>query len=124
MAVFGLDLDRFKDVNDTLGHATGDALLEEVAARLKESVRETDLVGRLGGDEFAIVQFCDGCEPTAAPALASHIVEVIAAPYEIEGHPVVIGISVGIAIAPADGRKVAACTWGDHQLDVIRPAGA
>jgi diguanylate cyclase (GGDEF)-like protein len=55
LAVFFLDLDRFKDVNDTLGHATGDSLLEEVAARLKENVRDVDLVGRLGGDEFAIV---------------------------------------------------------------------
>ena len=55
MAVLCLDLDRFKDVNDTLGHPTGDALLEEVAARLKSTVREIDLVGRLGGDEFAVV---------------------------------------------------------------------
>ena len=54
MAVFCLDLDRFKDINDTLGHPTGDALLADISARLKQSTREVDLVGRLGGDEFAI----------------------------------------------------------------------
>jgi predicted signal transduction protein with EAL and GGDEF domain len=60
-------------------------------------------VARLGGDEFAIVQFCDGCEPTAVSALASRIVEVVSAPYEIQGHQLVIGVSVGISLAPDDG---------------------
>ena len=62
-----------------------------------------DTVARLGGDEFAIVQFCNGCEPTAVPGLASRIVEVVAAPYEIDGHLLIIGVSVGILLAPEDG---------------------
>ena len=87
MAVFGLDLDRFKDVNDTLGHATGDALLAEVSARLRESVRESDLVGRLGGDEFAIVAE-DLEAPEDAMRLARRICTALDEPYHVNGHEV------------------------------------
>ena len=103
LAVLCLDLDHFKKVNDSLGHPVGDALLKQVAERLRQCTGAGDTVARLGGDEFAIVQFCDGCEPTAAPALASHIVEVLAAPYEIDGHHLVIGVSIGVSLAPEDG---------------------
>jgi diguanylate cyclase (GGDEF)-like protein len=97
-AVLCLDLDRFKVVNDTLGHPIGDALLQVVADRLRECVRDTDTVARLGGDEFAILQV--GAEqPRAADALARRVAEVIAAPYEIEGNEIVIGTSIGIAVA-------------------------
>jgi diguanylate cyclase (GGDEF)-like protein len=104
LAVLCLDLDHFKKINDSLGHPIGDALLSEVASRLSACVGPGDTVARLGGDEFAIVQFCKNCDPTAVPALASRIVEVIAAPYEIEGHHLVIGVSIGISLAPADGN--------------------
>jgi diguanylate cyclase (GGDEF)-like protein len=101
MAVFGLDLDRFKDVNDTLGHATGDALLAEVSARLKESVREVDLVGRLGGDEFAIVaENLDA--PEDAMRLARRVCNALGAPYHVNGHEVTTSASIGIAIGPLD----------------------
>jgi diguanylate cyclase (GGDEF)-like protein/PAS domain S-box-containing protein len=103
LAVLCLDLDHFKKINDSLGHPVGDALLEQAAARLRTCVGPGDTVARLGGDEFAIVQFCNGCEPSAVPALASQIVEVVAAPYEIEGHQLVIGVSIGISLAPEDG---------------------
>ncbi len=103
LAVLCLDLDHFKKINDLLGHPVGDALLEQAAARLRTCVGPGDTVARLGGDEFAIVQFCNGCEPSAVPALASQIVEVVAAPYEIEGHQLVIGVSIGISLAPEDG---------------------
>ncbi len=103
LAVLCLDLDHFKKINDSLGHPIGDALLKQVAARLRKCTGQGDTVARLGGDEFAIVQFCDGCEPSAVPALASQIVEVVAAPYEIEGHQLVIGVSIGISLAPEDG---------------------
>jgi diguanylate cyclase (GGDEF)-like protein len=101
MAVFGLDLDRFKDVNDTLGHATGDALLAEVAARLKESTREVDLVGRLGGDEFAIVAG-DLDAPEDAMRLARRIWTALGEPYHVNGHEVTSSASIGIAIGPLD----------------------
>jgi diguanylate cyclase (GGDEF)-like protein len=97
-----IDLDRFKEVNDTLGHSVGDALLKAVTERLLSCVRETDTVARLGGDEFTIVQRVR--EPVVeAAALARRIQEAIAAPYDLDDHHVVIGISIGIAIAPVDG---------------------
>jgi diguanylate cyclase (GGDEF)-like protein/PAS domain S-box-containing protein len=103
LAVLCLDLDHFKKINDTLGHPVGDALLTQAAARLRQCVGPSDTVARLGGDEFAVVQFCKGCDPSAVSALASHIVEAVAAPYEINGHQLVIGVSIGISLAPEDG---------------------
>ncbi|MEH2554181.1 diguanylate cyclase (GGDEF)-like protein/PAS domain S-box-containing protein [Bradyrhizobium algeriense] len=105
LAVLCLDLDHFKDINDSLGHPVGDALLREVARRLGECVTEHDTVARLGGDEFAIVQFCSDCEPSAVAMLASHVVEKVSAPYEIAGHQLVIGVSIGISLAPEDGKN-------------------
>jgi diguanylate cyclase (GGDEF)-like protein/PAS domain S-box-containing protein len=102
LAVFCLDLDRFKDVNDALGHPVGDLLLKAVARRLRDCVRETDLVARLGGDEFAILQV-GASQPTAATLLASRLLDTISAPYELAGHQAVVGLSIGIALAPDDG---------------------
>jgi diguanylate cyclase (GGDEF)-like protein len=102
IAVLCLDLDDFKAVNDTLGHPIGDALLKSVAERLAGCLHETDTVARLGGDEFAIVQVT-GAQPVAATVLAQHLIETMAEPFEIEGHSVVIGTSIGIALAPNDG---------------------
>jgi diguanylate cyclase (GGDEF)-like protein len=104
MAVLCLDLDRFKDVNDTLGHPTGDALLEEVAARLKSTVREIDLVGRLGGDEFAVVaEDLDAAE--GAVRLARRLCTALAELYQVNGHEVSTSASIGIALGPIDGTS-------------------
>jgi diguanylate cyclase (GGDEF)-like protein/PAS domain S-box-containing protein len=105
VAVLCLDLDHFKEINDSLGHPIGDALLSEVAARLRECLGQNDAVARLGGDEFAIVQFCRKGETSSADALAGRIVETVSAPYEIEGHQIVIGTSIGISLAPVDGQN-------------------
>jgi diguanylate cyclase (GGDEF)-like protein len=105
LAVLCLDLDHFKDINDSLGHPVGDVLLKEVAQRLGECITEHDTVARLGGDEFAIVQFCSDCDPSAVASLASHVVEKVSAPYEIAGHQLVIGVSIGISLAPEDGKN-------------------
>ncbi|MDO9713905.1 bifunctional diguanylate cyclase/phosphodiesterase [Paracraurococcus lichenis] len=102
-ALLYLDLDHFKEVNDTLGHPVGDALLKAVTARLLDSVRETDTIARLGGDEFAIIQV-DAEQPTAATTLAKRLVEVLSAPFELDGHQVVVGTSIGIAMVPGDGE--------------------
>jgi diguanylate cyclase (GGDEF)-like protein len=104
-AVLCLDLDRFKQVNETLGHFVGDELLRRVADRLLACVREVDTVARLGGDEFAIVQ-CGIERPQDAIVLARRIVEIVSAPYDIEGHRVTVGVSIGIALAPGDGAEV------------------
>jgi diguanylate cyclase (GGDEF)-like protein len=101
LAVFCLDLDHFKSINDTLGHPIGDRLLKFAAERVRKCLRDTDLVARLGGDEFAILQ--RGSEqPQASTALAQRLIETLGAPYQIDGHHVVIGTSIGISIAPTD----------------------
>jgi diguanylate cyclase (GGDEF)-like protein len=102
LAVLGLDLDRFKLINDTLGHATGDALLKAVGERLRNCVREGDTVARLGGDEFSIVQIASD-QPLAATALATRIIAAIAAPFDLGNHQVTVGTSIGIAVYGADG---------------------
>ncbi|MBR0933064.1 bifunctional diguanylate cyclase/phosphodiesterase [Bradyrhizobium jicamae] len=102
-AILCLDLDNFKTVNDTLGHSVGDALLCAVAGRLQGLLGEGDLVSRTGGDEFAIVQTASEHAVEAAAALAPGIIEALSAPFEIGDHTVVIGASVGIAMAPDDG---------------------
>jgi diguanylate cyclase (GGDEF)-like protein len=94
-----IDLDRFKQVNDLLGHLKGDDLLKAVAARLRDTVRDSDLVARLGGDEFVVMQV-SADPPRDAPELARRIVAALVSPFQIDGHRVDIGASVGIAIAP------------------------
>jgi diguanylate cyclase (GGDEF)-like protein len=101
-AVLSLDLDRFKGVNDTLGHPIGDKLLQAVAGRMRRCIRESDIVARLGGDEFAVVQVSYQ-QPTDASALATRMIDAVSAPYQIDGHQVLIGTSIGIAVAPDDG---------------------
>ena len=102
LAVLYLDLDRFKPVNDLLGHAAGDALLVEVARRLKELVRTSDIVARFGGDEFVIVQSL-GAQSDAVDA-AKRIISALSQPFLIGEDEAVIGASVGIAMFPADGQ--------------------
>ena len=102
LAVLCLDLDHFKDVNDTLGHPIGDELLKVVAERLRGCTREPDTVARLGGDEFAIIR--RRCrQPTDAATFAERIIDSIVRPFQIDGHQIVIDISIGIAVAPRDG---------------------
>jgi diguanylate cyclase (GGDEF)-like protein len=101
-AVLSLDLDNFKQVNDTLGHPVGDEVLCAVAERLQSCVREVDTVARFGGDEFTIVQQ-NVEQPEQVTVLARRIIEVLSAPYEIGAHRVTLGVSIGIAMAPDDG---------------------
>ena len=105
MALLYLDLDRFKSVNDTLGHPAGDRLLCEVAERLRLSVRETDTITRLGGDEFAIAQISVN-QPTDAETLARRLIDMLSAPYEIDGQSVVVGVSIGITLAERNDADV------------------
>ncbi|PVM71929.1 putative bifunctional diguanylate cyclase/phosphodiesterase [Caulobacter radicis] len=102
VAVHCVDLDRFKVVNDTLGHPVGDALLKAAAERLRNCVRDGDTVARLGGDEFAVVQM-GLTDLSGATRLAARIVEALEAPFDLLGHQVVIGGSVGVAVSPDDG---------------------
>jgi diguanylate cyclase (GGDEF)-like protein len=104
VAVLCLDLDQFKEVNDTLGHPVGDELLKQIGQRLLACVREGDTVARLGGDEFAILHV--GAEqPMGARMLSQRLIESVKAPCIIDGHQVVVGVSIGIALAPADGEN-------------------
>ncbi|MGE0179881.1 MAG: putative bifunctional diguanylate cyclase/phosphodiesterase [Sphingomonas sp.] len=97
-ALFLIDLDRFKNVNDTLGHPVGDALLKQVAQRLTSVMSDRGQIGRLGGDEFKAVLAVD--DPGSLAALAERLIQQVSMPYLIEGHNISIGASIGIAIAP------------------------
>ncbi|MEZ2143228.1 EAL domain-containing protein [Bradyrhizobium sp. DN5] len=101
-AVLFLDLDRFKAINDTLGHQTGDLLLQEMARRLKSTLGANEVLARLGGDEFAVVVATVESRP-ALEALANRMIEAAQKPFEIGGHRIRSGISIGIAIGPCDG---------------------
>jgi diguanylate cyclase (GGDEF)-like protein len=96
-AVFYIDLDHFKDVNDTLGHPVGDELIRSVTLRLSHSLREDDLVARLGGDEFAVVSRTGG-DRAQIMAVAQRIISALCAPYAINKQNIVIGASIGIAV--------------------------
>ncbi|MBX9701631.1 MAG: EAL domain-containing protein [Acetobacteraceae bacterium] len=122
-ALLMVDLDRFKPVNDLLGHPVGDALLQAAARRLRSTVRGGDLCARLGGDEFAVLL----ASPTTADqaeALAARLVELLSRPYLIEGQLALIGASVGVAIAPADGAtSEALISSADLALYAAKAAG-
>ncbi len=104
VAVLSLDLDHFKSVNDTLGHPIGDLLLQSAAQRMRSCMRETDTVARLGGDEFAVIQ-TSAKQPTDITVLAARLIDTVSAPYQLDGHQVLVGTSVGIAVAPSDGSE-------------------
>lgn len=105
VALMFLDLDRFKEINDTLGHIAGDTLLVAVAGRLKHHLREVDTIARLGGDEFTIIVE-NLNEPSDANAVAEKITEALASPFSLEGQEYFVTASIGITICPLDGRDV------------------
>jgi diguanylate cyclase (GGDEF)-like protein len=112
-AVLMLDLDRFKPVNDTHGHAAGDIILRLVADRLQAALRDEDVVARIGGDEFAILQL-SADRPAAAEALASRIIAAVETkPFMLDGQSIHLGASIGVALAPHDG---------DDPADLLRNA--
>ena len=101
-AILLIDLDRFKAINDTLGHPSGDALLARAAQRLRDCVADKDVVARLGGDEFAILQMCDARQDTTS-RLAVRLLDEIGSAYDLGGQRVIVGASIGIARAPDNG---------------------
>ncbi|MEI2829758.1 EAL domain-containing protein [Pseudomonas mosselii] len=103
-AALCLDLDNFKNINDTLGHAFGDKLLRALGKRLRRELREHDTLARLGGDEFAVVlSGLDTCD--AARITAQRLIEAICPPFHIEGHQFSVGVSIGVAVAPDDHHQ-------------------
>lgn len=101
LAVHFLDLDGFKTINDTLGHAMGDQLLKCIADRLQATLRDTDKIARLGGDEFAILQLAADL-PSGAAVLAGRIIEAVKEPCVLDGHQILVGTSIGIAVLRSD----------------------
>ena len=104
--MFYIDLDHFKDVNDTLGHHIGDELILNVTQRLTRIMRGDDLVARLGGDEFAIITTC-ASDSYSLQAIAGRIISAVCAPYQISGHNIIIGASIGIAAIERRARDAA-----------------
>lgn len=105
LAVLCMDLDRFKSVNDTLGHDAGDLLLQQAADRIRETARNIDIAARVGGDEFVVLQTSLGQSSDAAQ-LARRLIDRLSEPYDINGQQVRVGASVGIAIHPRDGDQI------------------
>ena len=102
VGVLYIDLDLFKNINDSFGHPSGDRLLKEVAERLATAVRGANLAARLGGDEFAVILAAD-VSPNEASACATLLIDMLKAPYDIDGQEMIIGASIGIALSPGDG---------------------
>jgi diguanylate cyclase (GGDEF)-like protein/PAS domain S-box-containing protein len=102
LAVLFLDLDRFKIVNDTLGHPVGDVLLKQVATRLMQGVRASDTLARLGGDEFVVISE-DIQEPNDAAVLARRLLDLFKVPFDVEDREIFLGLSIGISVYPLDG---------------------
>jgi len=103
VAVMFLDLDRFKEVNDSFGHEMGDVLLCEVAARLRRVIRPTDIIARLGGDEFVVAAHCASGQKAAA-SIADKLLDLLTAPVKIGGIDVIVGASIGISMYPQDAQ--------------------
>jgi diguanylate cyclase (GGDEF)-like protein/PAS domain S-box-containing protein len=123
LAVMFLDLDRFKVVNDTLGHSIGDELLKAIAARLQASLREEDSIARMGGDEFTVL-LADLKTPDAAAKIAQKVLDTIALPVQIEGTELFITTSIGIALFPSDGDTAETLLANaDHAMYRAKDAG-
>jgi diguanylate cyclase (GGDEF)-like protein len=105
-SILMLDLDRFKTVNDSLGHPAGDALLKEVARRLTRTTRAIDCVARLGGDEFAVLQAPEKNQREGVIALSDRILRSLTEPFHLDGHKITLETSIGVALAPQDGDDV------------------
>ena len=128
-----VDLDRFKEINDTFGHHYGDLLLQQIGPRLRGVLRASDTVARLGGDEFGIL--LPTTDAASAVAVAQHLLRMLEAPFELDGQTVEIGASIGIASYPAHGgdtatllrlggcRNVRGQAWRERHRRVHRGAG-
>ncbi len=117
LALLFLDLDRFKHVNDRLGHAAGDEVLAEIAGRLRSCLRRTDLLARLGGDEFvvALLGLDAGTAAAEAESVAASLVSAVSGPLLVRGEEISVGVSIGVAVHPSHG-----CDFDDllHTADV------
>ena len=119
VAVYLLDLDGFKAVNDRLGHDAGDELLRQVAQRLRAQLRDSDVVARLGGDEFVVVA-TDLADDAAADQIGDQLIQAVEAPFEVDGQGCHVGLTAGLAVAPADGSLAAVLL---HKADEAMYAG-
>ncbi|MEW6764647.1 MAG: EAL domain-containing protein [Pseudomonadota bacterium] len=124
LSVLFMDLDRFKWVNDALGHGMGDKLLECVAQRLKATLRDKDFLARLGGDEFVVVAEHTANQEGGVDVLARRLIEVNNQPYDIAGHEVYVGLSVGIATFPRDAETIdELLQWADTAMYAAKSSG-
>jgi diguanylate cyclase (GGDEF)-like protein len=123
LAVFFLDLDRFKDVNDSLGHHVGDVLLREAAKRILACVRESDTVARLGGDEFTVI-LTDIENAASVERVAQAIVASLSQPFDLDGHMAEVSASLGIAIGPDHATEPATLVQkADQAMYAAKQAG-